>query len=139
MPTINIVRHAGKLLALGESANPFLLSPELATIGRETFCDTLPAGITAHPKIDPLTGEMVVFCYGFSEPYLTWSIIGRDGATVRAATPVTGIDRPAMIHDMALTPTYVVLVVAPLFFDIADAARSGSPLSWEPDQGTRSR
>ena len=64
-PTINVVRHAGKLFALGESANPFLLSAELATIGRETFCDTLPAGITAHPKIDPLTGEMVAFCCGF--------------------------------------------------------------------------
>ncbi len=64
MPTINIVRHAGKLLALGQSASPYLLSPTLATVGRETFCDTLPAGITAHPKIDPLTGEMVVFCYG---------------------------------------------------------------------------
>jgi carotenoid cleavage dioxygenase-like enzyme len=137
MPTINVVRHAGKLLALGESATPFLLSPELTTIGPETFCDTLPAGITAHPKIDPLTGEMVVFCYGFSEPYLTWSVIGRDGATVRAATPVEGIDRPAMIHDMALTPSYVVLVVAPLFFDLADAARSRSPLSWQPAHGTR--
>ncbi len=57
--------------------------------------------------------------------------------TARAATPVAGLDRPTMIHDMALTPTYVVLVVAPLFFDFATAARHGSALAWQPDQGAR--
>ena len=137
LPGITVVRHGGRLLALAESANPFLISPELATIGRETFCGTLPAGITAHPKIDPASGEMVVFCYGLEPPYLTWSVIGPDGSTVRAATPVGGVERPSMIHDMALTPTYVVLVLGPFFFDIAAAVRGGSPLSWEPDQGTR--
>jgi len=60
LPGINVIRHAGRLLALGESCNPFLMSPQLATLGRETFGGTLPAGITAHPKVDPVTGEMVV-------------------------------------------------------------------------------
>jgi carotenoid cleavage dioxygenase-like enzyme len=137
LPGINVVRHAGKLLALAESANPFLIGTDLATIGRETFCDTLPAGITAHPKIDPDTGEMVVFTYALQAPYLTWSVIDRHGLTRRAATPVDGVDRPVMIHDMALTPSYVVLVLAPLFFDLAAAMRGGSPLAWEPNEGTR--
>jgi carotenoid cleavage dioxygenase len=137
VPDVNIVRHGGRLLALAESTTPFLMSPELATIGRETFCDTLPAGITAHPKIDPATGEMVVFTYNISAPYLTWSVIDRDGLTRRAATPVDGVERPVMIHDMALTASFVVLVLAPLYFDIAAAMRGGSPLSWEPDHGTR--
>jgi carotenoid cleavage dioxygenase-like enzyme len=137
LPDINVVRHGGKLLALGESANPFLVSPELGTIGRETFCDTLPAGITAHPKIDPDTGEMFLFTYGLDAPYLTWSVIGKGGLTMRAATPIDGVTRPVMIHDMALTQSYVVLVMAPLFFDIAAAVRGGSPLSWEPKEGTR--
>ncbi|HWU08896.1 MAG TPA: carotenoid oxygenase family protein [Streptomyces sp.] len=137
LPDINVVRHHGRLLALAESATPFLVSPELQTLGRETFCGTLPAGITAHPKIDPRTGEMVAFCYGVEEPYLTWSVIGPDGDTVRAATPIEEVDRPVMIHDMALTERFVVLVLAPFFFDIAGALRGGSPLSWEPDRGTR--
>lgn len=42
-----------------------------------------------------------------------------------------------MVHDMALTPSYVVLVLAPLFFDLAAAMRGGSPLAWEPNEGTR--
>lgn len=80
---------------------------------------------------------MVVFCYGVEPPYPTWSVIGRDGATVRAATPVEGIERPSMIHDMALTPTYVVLVVGPLFVGLAAAMTGGSLLSCQPDEGTR--
>ena len=137
LPGINVVRHAGRLLALGESTPPFLMSAELETLGRETFGGSLPVGLTAHPKIDPVNGEMVACCYTLEEPYLTWSVIGKDGSTQRAATPVAGVDRSVMIHDMALTPHYLVLVLGPFFFDIAAAMSGGSPLSWEPEQGTR--
>jgi carotenoid cleavage dioxygenase len=137
LPGINVVRHGGRLLALAESTPAFAISPELDTIGRETFCDRLPTGITAHPKVDPRTGEMVAFRYALEPPYLSWSVIGRDGVPVRVETPVDGVDRPVMIHDMALTPTYVVLVLGPFFFDLEAAMRTGSPMSWEPEQGSR--
>ena len=94
LPDINVVRHGGKLLALAESASPFRIADDLSTLGRETYCGTMPAGMTAHPKIDPRTGEMVVFCYHLRAPHLTWSIIGPDGVVVRTPTPVEGIDRP---------------------------------------------
>jgi len=137
LPGINVVRHGGRMLALAEAANPFRMSAELATLGRETFCGTIPIGITAHPKVDPATGEMVVFCYQFEAPFLTWSVIGPDGATVRPPTPIAGLDRPAMIHDMAITQRCVVIVVAPFYFDPAGAAAGGSLLSWRPEDGTR--
>ena len=137
LPGINVVRHGGRLLALAESANPFQISPELETLGRETFNGSLPVGITAHPKVDPVSGEMFACCYSLDEPFLTWSVVGRDGATVRAATPVEGVDRSVMIHDMALTPHYLVLVLGPFFFDLGAAMAGGSPMSWEPQHGTR--
>ncbi|MEU8776912.1 carotenoid oxygenase family protein [Streptomyces sp. NPDC048606] len=138
LPDINVVRHAGRLLALAEAACPFRLSPELDTLGRETFDGALPAGITAHPKIDPRTGEMVVFCYGLEPPFLTWSVIGPTGSVVRGPTPVEGVDEPMMIHDMALTTRFVVLVLAPAFFDIEAAlSGTGSLIAWRPERGTR--
>lgn len=137
LPDVNVVRHGGRLLALAESATPFALTPELATCGRETFDGSLPAGITAHPKVDPRTGEMAVFCYGLEPPFLTWSILGPDGAARRAPTAVPGVDRPAMIHDMALTERFLVLVVAPLYFDMAAAMSGGALLTWRPEDGTR--
>lgn len=42
MPDINVVRHAGRLLALAESDCPFLMAPDLRTVGKETFDGALP-------------------------------------------------------------------------------------------------
>lgn len=137
MPDINVVRHAGRLLALAESDCPFLMTPELETAGKETFGGALPAGITAHPKTDPVTGEMLVFCYGLEPPHLTWSAIGRTGDVVRGPTPIDGVDEPMMIHDMALTPRFLVIVLAPVFFDIDAAMHGGSMIDWRPERGTR--
>ncbi|OWA20511.1 carotenoid oxygenase [Streptomyces sp. CS159] len=137
LPDINVVRHAGRMLALAEAACPYRVDCSLETLGREDFDGALPAGITAHPKIDPLTGEMVVFCYALEPPYLTWSVIGPDGKVTRGPTPVTGVDEPLMIHDMALTARYVVLVLAPAYFDVDAAMAGGSFLAWRPERGTR--
>ncbi|MFJ9817300.1 carotenoid oxygenase family protein [Streptomyces sp. NPDC101151] len=137
LPDISVVRHAGRLLALAESACPFRMTPELATIGRETFGGALPAGITAHPKIDPVSGEMAVFCYALEPPYLTWSLIAPSGDLARGPVPVDGLDEPMMIHDMALTARYLVLVLAPVFFDLSAALGGGSLIDWRPEAGTR--
>ncbi|MFD5185312.1 carotenoid oxygenase family protein [Streptomyces sp. NPDC058372] len=137
LPDINVVQHAGRLLALAESDCPYRMSPELDTLGKETFDGGLPAGITAHPKIDPVTGEMTVFCYALEPPYLTWSVIAPDGTVSRGPTPVDGVEEPRMIHDMALTSRYLVLVLAPAVFDLDAAMKGGSFLAWRPERGTR--
>jgi carotenoid cleavage dioxygenase-like enzyme len=137
LPDINVIRHAGRLLALAEADCPYCLSPTLETLRRETFDGMLPAGITAHPKVDPRTGEMAVFCYLIEAPYLTWATIGPDGVVTRPPTPVSGLDRPVMIHDMALTARFLVLVLGPLYFDMHAAMSGGSLLAWRPEDGTR--
>jgi carotenoid cleavage dioxygenase-like enzyme len=135
-PSVGVIRHAGRLLALAESATPFAMSPELATLGRETFGGLLPAGITGHPRIDPATGEMVVVSAGPREPQLTWSVIGADGWPTRIGTPVDGVTRPVLIHDMALTQAYLVLIIGPPCGQaergtrIGLIPRSGGPVRW---------
>jgi carotenoid cleavage dioxygenase len=138
LPDINIVRHAGRLMAMAEADKPYRLDPEsLATLGTEDCDGAMLVGSTAHPKVDPRTGEMVLFNYAFEAPYLTWSVVAADGSALRPPTAVDGLSAPVMIHDMALTETYVVLFVCPLIFDIAAAMTGGSLLSWRPDDGTR--
>jgi carotenoid cleavage dioxygenase len=138
LPDINIVRHAGRLMAMAEADKPYRLDPHsLATLGTEDCDGAMLVGSTAHPKVDPRTGEMVLFNYAFEAPYLTWSVVAADGSALRPPTAVDGLNAPVMIHDMALTETYVVLFVCPLIFDIAAAMTGGSLLSWRPDDGTR--
>jgi carotenoid cleavage dioxygenase len=134
---VNVVRHAGHLLALEEGAPPYEMSPTLDTLGRYDFGAQLPAGITAHPKIDPLTGEMIVFRYDVTAPFLTWATVGPDGAVTHPPVTVDGVDEAYMIHDFAITARYVVLVIAPLQLDVNAMLSGHHPLIWKPELGTR--
>lgn len=132
LPDVNVVAHGGRLLALAEGGRQFALDAALATVGPDDFGGRLPQGFTAHPKIDPASGEMIVFRYGFDEPRLSWAVIGKDGRVTRDETPIA-IDATYMIHDFAVTPTWLVLFVCPLRFDLA----ASPPLVWNPALGTR--
>ncbi|EOD43422.1 putative carotenoid oxygenase protein [Neofusicoccum parvum UCRNP2] len=62
----NVVVHAGRLLALSEQGPPYELDPNtMTTLGNTPFPGQLPKGApyTAHPHVDPTTGELVG--YGF--------------------------------------------------------------------------
>jgi carotenoid cleavage dioxygenase len=56
-----LIRHAGRLLALYDSAEPYHVDPDtLDTLGPFTFDGALCTGLASHPKIDPRTGEMMI-------------------------------------------------------------------------------
>ena len=133
----NVLRHAGNLMALVEAGGlPVLLDAELATLGRTDFGGTLPAAFTAHPKVDPVTGELHAVTYFWEREgmqYVCVDPIGRVCRTVDIATP----GRP-MVHDMAVTATFVVLLDLPVVFDL-NLAMTGAhlPYVWSPDYGAR--
>ena len=97
--------------ALAESARPFRVTRDLTTLGPWNFGGGLPDGIWSS-QIDPVTGELVVFRYGFALPYLTWAIVGPDGAASQPEQAID-LDRPFMIHDFGVTEHYIVLFVCP--------------------------
>jgi carotenoid cleavage dioxygenase-like enzyme len=134
LPDISVIHHAGRYLALAESARPFRVTRDLTTLGPWDFGGGLANGICAHPKIDAVTGELVVFRYGFAPPYLTWATVGPDGA-VRQPEQAIDLDRPHMIHDFAVTEHYIILFFCPAVFDATGAA--AAVLQWRPELGTR--
>ena len=132
----NIVCHAGRLLALVEAALPTELSREsLATVGLYDFNGKLSGPMTAHPKLDPQTGEMLFFGYSPFPPYLQYHVVDRGGALVRSE--VIDVEWPSMIHDFAITADYVVFILCPLVFSFENLAATGRLFSWEPQRGTR--
>lgn len=134
----NIVSFAGRLLALEEQHKPFALDPEtLAPRGYETFGDRLAGPFTAHPKLDPVTGEMVFFGYsadGWFSPVATVGVADRDGRVTRSER--LGLPFASMIHDFAVTRRWIVLPVFPLTGSMQRAMTGGPPYAWEPDKGT---
>jgi carotenoid cleavage dioxygenase-like enzyme len=66
----SILWHAGRLLALEEAHLPFEVYPH--SLDSRGYCDfhgALKSQVTAHPKIDPITGELVFFGYSIAGPF----------------------------------------------------------------------
>lgn len=132
----NIVWHARKLLALVEAALPTRMDPRtLATLGEYDFDGRLIGPMTAHPKMDPVTGEMLFFGYSPFPPYLQYHVADATGALVRSE--VIDLAWPTMMHDFAITEHHVVFLLCPLVFSFEDLRRRGGAFTWEPERGTR--
>jgi carotenoid cleavage dioxygenase len=64
-----LVQHSGRFYALEEGDAPYQVQlPEMSTVGKHTFNGKLRHNFTAHPKVDPVTKEMIFFGYHSSEP-----------------------------------------------------------------------
>jgi len=131
----NVIWHAGKLLALLEVANPTELDPRtLATLGAQDYGGKLAGGMTAHPKLDPETGELLGFVYSAVAPFLRYHVIDRDGRLTRSVP----IDVPvgAMMHDFVVTRDHVIFPWFPMTFR-PENLFTNQLWHWEPELATR--
>jgi carotenoid cleavage dioxygenase len=129
---VAVVHHAGKLLTTGEVGWPFEISPaDLSTVGAWDFDGKLGETMTAHPKIDPVTGRMHFFGYEFLTPRLTYYSATKDGV-LDVVSPMT-VDTATMVHDFAITDRDAVFWIGPVVFG-ADAANPYPeiPFHWDP-------
>ena len=135
----HILWHGDQLLALDEGSKPFELTP--MTLESKGYTETgrqLSGAMTAHPKIDPQTGELHGFGYmtGYAgSPTMTYHVLDKTGALIRSdefAAPY-----PAMVHDFVITQDYVLFPIFPLTFDMARAAKIGSPYAFDAAQSTQ--
>ena len=84
----NVIWHAGKLLALEEAHLPTEIDPKtLDTQGYVDYARGIAGPVTAHPKIDPVTGELIFFGYSATGPFSTGMTYGAI-ATLRCRQPL---------------------------------------------------
>jgi carotenoid cleavage dioxygenase-like enzyme len=135
----NIAWHAGRLLALEEGHLPIGIEPSsLATLGPVDFAGRVEGPFTAHPKVDPATGELLFFGYGTPDDLGA----GMSYGTIDASGNVTRFDRfeapyASMVHDFMFTEAHVLFPVMPLTASLERARRGLPPFAWEPGRGTR--
>ena len=132
-----VVHHAGRMLSISESGHPFEISKaDLSTVGVYDFGGKLGTAMTAHPKLDPRTGELHMLGCSVVEPYLTYHLVDATGGWVRSE-PIT-LPRSVMVHDIQITDTRIVFMDLPIVFDVA-AAASGVPMpfGWKEEAGAR--
>ena len=111
----DVIIHAGAILSTfyqcGEAyrLDPYTLEP----MGTDGWCP--PEGISAHPKVDPKTGELLFFNYSKAAPYMHYGVVGADNQ-LKHITPVP-LPGPRLPHDMAFTTHWSILNDFPLFWE----------------------
>lgn len=148
----SLTHHAGRLLATYESGSPYeiALEPSLRTKGVCSFDGTFGMrdywldNFTAHSKICPLTGELIYM--GYNLVALGVEQEGHTTITVGAIDPASGkrtrrrqfkVPRPSMQHDVAITPSKIVLLDGPLVFNLPRVIDGGLPFSFEKESTAR--
>ena len=135
----HIYWHGGKLMVLKEDSLPYLIDPHtLDTQGVWDFDGKFNSKTcSAHPKIDPLSGEMIAYGYqakgDLTDDIAVYTInpAGKVIKEVWLKAPYVG-----MIHDIAITQKYIILPVVARVTSL-ERLKSGEPMwDWDPDRLT---
>jgi carotenoid cleavage dioxygenase-like enzyme len=133
----SVLSHGGKIFALEEGNPPFEFDAHtLDSKGAYTFGGKLEGPMTAHPKVDPHTGECIFFGYMADGPgthTVSYHTVNREGEITRAERFESRYC--SMMHDFFVTQEHVVFPVFPVALDIERAMNGGPPLAWDPDLG----
>jgi carotenoid cleavage dioxygenase-like enzyme len=131
-----------RLLALWEGDAPYALELDtLKTIGCDRL-DAIPdgAGYSAHPKVDPQTGE--IFNFGLSvgrEVKLNLYQSDRTGSVRRHRAHA--LNRVPLLHDFVMAGPYLVFCIPPVRMQMLPVALGLSSFSdalqWQPQHGTQ--
>jgi carotenoid cleavage dioxygenase-like enzyme len=89
---------------------------------------SLPRGFSAHPKTDPVTGELHAVAYRPTRRTVDHVVVGTDGVVTKV-NPLQLDGRP-LLHDIALTENYLLVFDLSIQFRIRTAL-TGLAFSWD--------
>ncbi|CAD6448113.1 8da229c1-03d7-4c3d-b508-b01580c32381 [Sclerotinia trifoliorum] len=158
----SVLYHDGRALATCESGPPMRISlPGLETVGwyngvqaeGEPVTELEPGEVfggsgligfmkewtTAHPRIDPITNELILFHSTFVAPFVHYSIIpstqhnfspNKSPRLVNAAVP--GVKSAKMMHDFGVSLSHTIIMDLPLSLDPLNLVRNEPVVSYDP-------
>jgi carotenoid cleavage dioxygenase-like enzyme len=113
--------HSKKTFALEESCYPFNIKVDknaklfdIESIGYDTFGGQLSHNVSAHPKVDKKTGELLCFGYDMMGGSIDYSLFNKERKLIHHVN--IPIESPRMVHDFIITENYVVIPDSPLEF-----------------------
>jgi len=140
----NLVTYANRVFSLEEQDMPYELvaswdpSSHIRTVGRFNFDNKLTHPVTAHPKVDPETGELFFFGYDPISPRVSYSVGSPDGKLVSTMElTLPDADSGAMMHDMVITQNYSLLFDMRLEFSMEAITSGKNPWIHRLDQPAR--
>lgn len=136
----SVLRHGGRMFALKEDGLPHEIDPvTLETIGKFDFGGKLRSKtFTAHPKVDPVTGQLVFFGYSARGDEVSTEVAYGTADAVGEIEGEQWFLPPygSMIHDWLVSSAHVVFPVMPLASDEDRLKAGGARWAWDPTKGT---
>jgi len=130
--------YDGKLYAVKEDGLPHRIDPEtLETLGKLKFEGQRTPHFTAHPKFDPVSGELVFYgteAAGLATTDIAYCEADANGQLVHEEwfpAPYA-----SMVHDFALTQDYVVFPIMPTAADLPRMKQGGAHFAWDDSRDT---
>ncbi|CUS45209.1 MAG: carotenoid oxygenase family protein [Pseudomonadota bacterium] len=111
----DIIVHAGKAIStFYQCGEGYVLDPE--TLEQHGMAPWVPLdGISAHPKVDDRTGELMFFNYSKHAPFMHYGVVDRDGRLAHyIPVPLPG---PRLPHDMTFSENWSIVNDLPVFWD----------------------
>jgi 8'-apo-carotenoid 13,14-cleaving dioxygenase len=138
--TVNtsIVGHAGCAYALVEAGStPVRFGQTLEDQRFDDFGGTLPGSFTAHPRRDPVTGELHAICYEATDPNrIRYNVVDIGGRVRRSV--VIAVSHGPLIHDCAITNRFAIVLDLPLTLSLRTViSGQGFPYRWNGDHPAR--
>lgn len=134
----SILWHHGKLCAIKEDGLPHELDPgTLETRGKLRLAGQRTPHVTAHPKIDPVSGELVFYgteANGLASADIAYCEADARGRLVHEAWFTAPY--ASMVHDFAVTQEHVVFPVMPTVSNLERMRGGGAHFAWEDDRET---
>jgi len=134
----NVLGFAGQTWALVEAGStPVRLGETLETLAYDDFAGTLDSAFTAHPHLDPATGELHAITYDAHDQGTVRHVVVTPEGRVRRKEAIKVSHGPS-IHDCAITERYVLVFDLPVTFSMgALIAGHPFPYRWNPAHPAR--
>ncbi|KAI4990995.1 hypothetical protein ZWY2020_039366 [Hordeum vulgare] len=129
----NVFEHAGRVYAVAESHQP----QEICIQNLETG-NTWDIGgewdrpFTAHPKVAPGSGELVIFGSDAKKPFLVVGVVSDDGTKLKHKVDLK-LNRSTLCHDIGVTLKYNIIIDIPLTIDIGRLTAGGQLIEFEKE------
>ena len=92
--------------------------------------------MTAHPKVDPDTGEAFAFRYGPVPPFLTYFRFDAQGRK-QPDVPIFSLTTPSFLHDFGITKKYAIFADIQIGMNPMEMIAGGSPVGAIPNKVPR--